>query len=481
LAYWLEGAPARSNARQSQRLQVRRPDLLDSTRARLRLALLVSIATVAVLGFVIFPARRQSITADGTGVTVVSRQQDIGAVLGFAGVRQQQGDVLLRTGRDVVVERAVPVVVDVDGQALAWRTRAGTIESLFDEMAVAVGPYDTVFANGVEVSVKDAVVSTPAGAVNPALPDSVSLSVTRAVPMTIVEDGRTLSFHSARPTLGLVLRDAGIVLGPADEVYPAPGAAVIPGMRVEVRHAKAITLRLGESTSVIYTQKESLREALAETGLTFGPDDRVEPSIEAAVSNGMTARVVRVAGRSFVEREPVVRKTVFKPDEELAGSAYRFVQGHDGVHLREYKVVIEDGVEREKSLVKEWNEPEVVDNVIYYAASSVRATGLAPENLRAVATNRMYATWYNAASSGRSATDPWYGFTASGVPVTRGIVATDPRVIPLGSRLYVPGYGFAVAGDTGGGIVGNMIDLGYPDGAPVDWHTGWVEVFILAP
>ena len=78
-------------------------------------------------------------------------------------------------------------------------------------------------------------------------------------------------------------------------------------------------------------------------------------------------------------------------------------------------------------------------------------------------------------------TDPSYGITKSGVPVTKGIVAVDPKVIPLGTRLYVPGYGFAVAGDTGGGIVGNMIDLGYPDGVASDWHTGWVDVYILGP
>ena len=64
--------------------------------------------------------------------------------------------------------------------------------------------------------------------------------------------------------------------------------------------------------------------------------------------------------------------------------------------------------------------------------------------------------------------------------VVRRIVAVDPSVIPLGTRLYIPGYGFAVAGDTGGGIKGNMIDLGYPDGVAVDWKTGWTDVFILS-
>jgi 3D (Asp-Asp-Asp) domain-containing protein len=250
---------------------------------------------------------------------------------------------------------------------------------------------------------------------------------------------------------------------------------------VEVRHAKAISLRTGESTRVIYTHLESLKAALAEAGFALGAEDRVEPSLEVAVTNGMTARLVRVAGRTFTEREKVLRKTVFQPDEALAGSATRIVQGSDGTRVREYKVVIEDGVERQRSLVREGFEPEPVDTVIYYAAAAVRATGVAAEKFNVVSTERLYATWYNAASSGKAATDPSYGITYSGVPVTRGIVAVDPSVIPMGSRLYIPGYGFAVAGDTGGGIVGKMIDLGYPDGVAVDWHTGWVEVYFLGP
>ena len=51
------------------------------------------------------------------------------------------------------------------------------------------------------------------------------------------------------------------------------------------------------------------------------------------------------------------------------------------------------------------------------------------------------------------------GRTATGMPVGRGVVAVDPAVIPLGSRLYIPGYGNGVAADVGGGITGNIIDL----------------------
>ena len=51
------------------------------------------------------------------------------------------------------------------------------------------------------------------------------------------------------------------------------------------------------------------------------------------------------------------------------------------------------------------------------------------------------------------------GYTATGMRATYGVAAVDPRIIPLGTRLYIPGYGEAIAADTGGAIRGYMIDL----------------------
>ena len=54
------------------------------------------------------------------------------------------------------------------------------------------------------------------------------------------------------------------------------------------------------------------------------------------------------------------------------------------------------------------------------------------------------------------------GKTASGLPVGVGVIAVDPRVIPLGTRVFVPGYGPAVAADVGSAVIGNIIDLWMP-------------------
>jgi 3D (Asp-Asp-Asp) domain-containing protein len=54
------------------------------------------------------------------------------------------------------------------------------------------------------------------------------------------------------------------------------------------------------------------------------------------------------------------------------------------------------------------------------------------------------------------------GRTALGVPVRRGVVAVDPQLIPLGTKLQVPGYGASVAADVGVAIKGRIIDLWFP-------------------
>jgi 3D (Asp-Asp-Asp) domain-containing protein len=72
------------------------------------------------------------------------------------------------------------------------------------------------------------------------------------------------------------------------------------------------------------------------------------------------------------------------------------------------------------------------------------------------------------------------GLTATGISARRGIVAVDPDVIPLGTHVYVPGYGMGLAADTGGAIVGDKIDLCMEDASEA-WRFGrrMVKVYVL--
>jgi 3D (Asp-Asp-Asp) domain-containing protein len=69
------------------------------------------------------------------------------------------------------------------------------------------------------------------------------------------------------------------------------------------------------------------------------------------------------------------------------------------------------------------------------------------------------------------------GHTATGAPVGYGVVAVDPSVIPLGTRITIPGYGEGVAADTGGAIQGAVIDLWFPTAAEAaNWGRQTVTI-----
>jgi 3D (Asp-Asp-Asp) domain-containing protein len=191
----------------------------------------------------------------------------------------------------------------------------------------------------------------------------------------------------------------------------------------------------------------------------------------------MAVRVVLLSAENDVEREFIESGTVYRSDSSLGPGETRTEAGHDGVLVRRYAVSYVNGEEAGRELIEEYYDPEPLDTVVYYPVQTGAAEAAPAEGAARVL--RVYATYYTPASAGRPATDPAYGRTATGVQVTYGVVAVDPTVIPLGTRMFIPGYGYAVAADTGGAVKGYIIDLGYPDGVTVDWQPRWLDIYIL--
>ena len=84
-------------------------------------------------------------------------------------------------------------------------------------------------------------------------------------------------------------------------------------------------------------------------------------------------------------------------------------------------------------------------------------------------------------ASGYSSQDPGNGkYTATGSRLRKGLVSVDPKLIPLGTRLYIEGYGYAVADDVGGAIKGHRIDLAFDSRAEaLQFGRQSVKVYIL--
>ncbi len=74
------------------------------------------------------------------------------------------------------------------------------------------------------------------------------------------------------------------------------------------------------------------------------------------------------------------------------------------------------------------------------------------------------------------------GLTSRGVHTRVGVIAVDPKVIPYGSKIYIPGYGWGTALDTGGAIQGKTIDIWMPTyGQCMQWGTRHIKVKVVTP
>ncbi|MGW9526320.1 3D domain-containing protein [Paenibacillus terrae] len=113
---------------------------------------------------------------------------------------------------------------------------------------------------------------------------------------------------------------------------------------------------------------------------------------------------------------------------------------------------------------------------------------LAPREEQVITTMTVTATGYTAGyeSTGKRPSHPGYGITYSGVKVRRdkntlSTIAADPKTFPLGSILYIPGYGYGIVADTGSAIKGNKIDLYFKTTRQVysEWGKKEVDVQII--
>ncbi|MGB2694797.1 MAG: ubiquitin-like domain-containing protein [Dehalococcoidia bacterium] len=471
-------------------------------RFRLQTTGVLALALIALLSFVFVRPRTVHIAVDGEMTTVSSRAASGEVVVEQAGVQLAPGDQVEAVGDDILaVQRATNAIVALDGGVVTLRSQADTVDELLAEAEIAVGPRDSVLLNGVFVSPHAPVEQAAPFAVSnaasiapaPAAPDGapVIVEVRRAVPFRVIEDGREFQLRSSRENVATALRDVGVRLGPGDKVQPPLDTELSASMEINVEHATPLVVTLPDGKFILYSLAPTVGGALAEGEIALPASYRLDPPADAPVEAGMSVHVVGISEDDELEQERIESQTTYQPDANLAFGEERVIQGHDGVRFRRYRAVYEDDRLISRELVEEWFDPEVVDTIVYYSTAAAPPTPTpapaapapagVPAGLNVARTINVYATWYNPASSGRPRSDPAYGLSATGVPVDRGIIAVDPSVIPLGTRMYIPGYGYGVAADTGGAIRGYVIDLGYPDGVIPNWASQWVDIYILAP
>lgn len=186
-----------------------------------------------------------------------------------------------------------------------------------------------------------------------------------------------------------------------------------------------------------------------------------------------TATVYAQTEETTVSEESVLaNSTIEIPADDLyIGESNVSIQGNTGLIKKTYAVRYENGVEVSKVLIQEDIVVKPVDTIIHVGTKERQIKTIAGTYTTKPASYKKYidvsASAYDLsyASCGKRPGDRGYGITASGMRAQVGVVAVDPRVIPLGTKLYIEApdgswvYGMAVAGDTGGAIKGNKVDL----------------------
>lgn len=222
----------------------------------------------------------------------------------------------------------------------------------------------------------------------------------------------------------------------------------------------------------------SVRDALRGAGIALGEHDQVTPALDAALHDGDTVRVVRVEVREVTVEESIPAPTVVRPPSEGRGPYHPTVaaNGKPGLAHRTYRITLRDGVQAAKTLVSQQVLREPVPLVVTARSSYPLASRGGVYAGRRVFT--MVATAYDPGPGSCPGTAD--GITCNGKRAGYGIAAVDPTVIPLGSKLYIEGYGYAIAADVGGAIKGMRIDLGYNSrSGALQWGRRTVTVYVI--
>ncbi len=439
-------------------------------------------------------ATQVTVVVNGHPVAVRTHRSTVAGAVRLARVSVDQTvyvdppeETALQEGMLVIVGSAYPVLVHADGQILTAHTRETNPETIAASLGIVLGPYDAIRINR-------AVRPSPADrAANPALgelpPIPREITVVRAKQLTVTEvdvlsGAQTIAqFPSTAQTVGEALSDVGYLIYVADEITPPYDSRLPDDGAITVQRSIPVTLVADGRTLPTRTRQTSVEGFLQEHDLALTGFDYSVPPPGARLSPDLTVTLVRVTTEDVIEESPIPFETVYVPDPDLVLDQQRVIQdGIEGRRAQRIRVRREDGLVVSRAVHDEWVSQPARARVIAYGTQIVIRTVDTPYGpLHYWRKLHVLATSYSPLTAGsKQPGDPFFGLSATGAPVVRGIVASDPRVIGLGTNLFVPGYGTGRALDVGGAVKGFRIDLGYDDANLVLWNT-WVDVYLVIP
>lgn len=286
----------------------------------------------------------------------------------------------------------------------------------------------------------------------------------------IYADGKQVNLVMRGGTVTDALKKAKINVGEKDLVEPPLGTVLKQGQKIQITRMLQFTLTADGKETDYWATPGTVRHALKNRNIALNPGDVVTPGLEKALASGDRIEIVRFTEK-YINQPVKIPFSVERRNDNSKERGYKKTvqEGKTGLIQRTVKVTMKNGKEVKREVVGEKVVSQPVNRVVAVGTMRVKVVSRG-ENIRFSRVIVMNASAYS--HTGHR--------TSSGIYPYRGAVAVDPKVIPLGTRIYVEGYGYAKALDVGGAIKGNKIDLFFDSNQQANrWGRRSVKVYIL--
>jgi 3D (Asp-Asp-Asp) domain-containing protein len=309
----------------------------------------------------------------------------------------------------------------------------------------------------------------------------------------LVENGKSSTYVTQALTVGEFFDEQGVELTPKDKSSKDYEEVLEVGTKIEIDRGFYVTALIdGKENRLKVSADTTVGALIAQLKKEKKMDFTYYGSLTPLLTDGQKILLTSRYESIDIEKIPIPFETQEVKTAELPTGEQQVEQeGKAGEIEKVTRTMYEGGVEQKREVISEEVTAEPKARIVKIGIGKAAEAPAAAKNATAASTSgeikysrvlTMSATAYTAGpeSTGKTPGMKGYGVTASGMRVAHGVVAVDPRVIPLGTKLYVEGYGYSIAADTGSAIKGNKIDL-YMDSlsAAYRWGRRTVTVYIL--
>lgn len=287
--------------------------------------------------------------------------------------------------------------------------------------------------------------------------------------VTVLYDGQTKELRTNATKPQKVLEEAGITLEAGDGWQMQGSKRVKDGSVIEVLRGKPFYVIRGDETIEYKSYKATVGEALKDLKIPH-KHDSVYPGLDVPLTAKMQVYVLKDNEELHFSEASLEAPVKYEEDYNLNfGSESVSQEGRTGTaQVVSKRIKNNDGTHSVQEIARKVTvEPE----------TKIIRKGMA----MSVYTPEGYKRYTRKISAHASAYVATGNRTAIGIVPYEGIVAVDPGMIPLYTKMYIPGYGIAMAGDTGGDMIGHRVDLFFNDyHRAIQWGRRDVDIYILA-